>query len=138
MGWAKSMPFASIIPTNPRTHPAQFGKKILRIDRLAKWGFFESAILDFFFCIFQRVLFQILWKTDSCPDFLFFRLETQSNFAQFTELENMQVPSQYLKSLTQITKKWSNDQFSRRFGIDLVWKILSQLSKGLPKIIDTN
>ena len=45
IGWAKSMPFASINPTNPRTHPAQFGKKILRIDRLAKWGFFESDIL---------------------------------------------------------------------------------------------
>ena len=48
-GWVTLMPFASINPTNPRTHPTQFGKKILRIDRLAKWGFFESAILDFFF-----------------------------------------------------------------------------------------
>ena len=49
IGWAKSMPFASINPTNPRTHPAQFGKTMLRIDHLAKWFFFESAILDFFF-----------------------------------------------------------------------------------------
>ena len=48
------MPFASINSTNPRTHPAQFGKKILRIDRLAKWGFFKLAILDFFF---QKIFF---------------------------------------------------------------------------------
>ena len=54
IGWAKSIPFASINPTNPRTHPAQFCKEILRIDRLAKWGFFEAAILNFFF---QRNIF---------------------------------------------------------------------------------
>ena len=61
IGWTKSMPFASINPTNPRTHPAQFGKKILRIDHLAKWGFFESAILDFCFRFF--FLFCLIpWK----------------------------------------------------------------------------
>ena len=60
--WAKSMPFASINSTNPRTHPAQFGKKILRIDRLAKWGFFESAILDFFFQKKKFFFCLIPWK----------------------------------------------------------------------------
>ena len=60
--WAKSMPFASINSTNPRTHPAQFGKKILRIDRLAKWGFFESAILDFFFSKKKIFFCLIPWK----------------------------------------------------------------------------
>ena len=62
MGWTKSMPFASINSTNPRTHPAQFGKKILRIDRLAKWGFFESAILDFFFRKKKIFFCLIPWK----------------------------------------------------------------------------
>ena len=49
IGWATSMPFASINPTNPRTDPWNFHKKILRIDRVEKWPFFESAILIFFF-----------------------------------------------------------------------------------------
>ena len=48
IGWAKSMPFASINPNNPRTDPWNFHKKILRIDRVEKWPFFESAILNFF------------------------------------------------------------------------------------------
>ena len=42
------MPFASINPTSPRTDPWNFHKKILRIDRVEKWPFFESAILNFF------------------------------------------------------------------------------------------
>jgi hypothetical protein len=47
MGWAKSMPFASINPTNPRTNPWNFHEKILRIGGAGKWGFFEAAILNF-------------------------------------------------------------------------------------------
>ena len=47
IGWAPTMPFASINPTNPRTDPWNFHKKILRIDRVEKWTFFESAILNF-------------------------------------------------------------------------------------------
>jgi hypothetical protein len=49
IGWARPVPFASINSTNPRTNPWIFHEKILRIDRLAKWGLFESAILNFFF-----------------------------------------------------------------------------------------
>ena len=45
----QSMPFASINPTNPRTNPWNFHKKILRIGDFEKWPFFESAILNFFF-----------------------------------------------------------------------------------------
>ena len=43
------MPFASIYSTDPRTNPAQFCEKILRIDGFEKRSFFESDILDFFF-----------------------------------------------------------------------------------------
>ena len=43
------MLFASNNPTNPRTDPWNFHKKILRIDRVEKWPIFESAILIFFF-----------------------------------------------------------------------------------------
>ena len=39
MGWAKSMPFASINPTNPRTNPWNFHEKILRIDEALKMTF---------------------------------------------------------------------------------------------------
>ena len=47
IGWAKSMPFTSINPTNPRTDPWNFHEKILRIGGAGKWGFFEAAILNF-------------------------------------------------------------------------------------------
>ena len=43
------MPFASINPSNPRTNPWNFHKKILRIGDFEKCTFFESAILNFFF-----------------------------------------------------------------------------------------
>ena len=45
--WATPIPFASINPTNPRTNPWNFHEKILRIGGAGKWGFFESAILNF-------------------------------------------------------------------------------------------
>ena len=51
IGWATSMPFASINPTNPRTNPWNFHKKILRIGDFEKRPFWKSAILDFFFCL---------------------------------------------------------------------------------------
>ena len=57
IGWATSMPFASINPTNIRTNLWKFHGKILRIGGAGKWGFFEAAILTFlsrpfwiFFC----------------------------------------------------------------------------------------
>ena len=49
IGWDKSMPFALINPSNPRTNPWNFHKKILRIGDFEKCTFFESAILIFFF-----------------------------------------------------------------------------------------
>ena len=52
------MPFASTNPTNPRTNPWNFHKKILRIGGVGKSAFFKSAILNsiffqknFFFCL---------------------------------------------------------------------------------------
>ena len=46
------MPFTSINPTNPRTNPWNFHKKILRIGGAGKRGFLESAILIFFWFFF--------------------------------------------------------------------------------------
>ena len=67
IGWAPSMPFALINPTNPRTDPWNFHKKILRIGDFEKCTFFESAILNFFFrkknfffCFFPMKISQIL------------------------------------------------------------------------------
>ena len=42
------MPFASFNPTNLRTNPLNFHKKISRIGDFENLSFFESAILDFF------------------------------------------------------------------------------------------
>ena len=52
IGWATSMPFASINPTDPRTNPQKFYKRILRIGDFEKLSFFKAAILNFFFIIF--------------------------------------------------------------------------------------
>ena len=48
IGWAKSMPFASFNPTNPRTNPWNFGGICSAFDEVEKLSFFESAILNFF------------------------------------------------------------------------------------------
>ena len=53
LGWATSMPFASINPTNPRTNLQKNLEKILRIGRIEKliffWvGHFEFLFLQFF------------------------------------------------------------------------------------------
>ena len=48
--WAISMPVASFNPTNPKTNPWSFHKIILRIGDFEKWPFFESTILNIFFC----------------------------------------------------------------------------------------
>ena len=45
IGWATSMPFASINPTNQRTNPWNFDNIFLRIGDFEKLSFFESAIL---------------------------------------------------------------------------------------------
>ena len=45
-GWATSMPFASINPTNPRLNAWNFWKKTLRIGGIEKLSFYESAILE--------------------------------------------------------------------------------------------
>ena len=49
IGWATSMPFASINSTNPRTNLWNFCEKFLRIGDFEKHCFFESAILNFIF-----------------------------------------------------------------------------------------
>jgi hypothetical protein len=43
------MHFTSINSTKPRKNPWKFHEKILRIGGAGNWGFFESAILIFFF-----------------------------------------------------------------------------------------
>ena len=47
MGWAKSMPFASINSTNPRTNPWNFHEKILRIDEARKWLLFSFLVFGY-------------------------------------------------------------------------------------------
>ena len=81
VGWAMSMPFASINSTNPRTNPWNFHKKILRISGAGKWLFFRRPLWFFFllylikkakgfhmkhhfFCTMDG-LFRILEKTSS-------------------------------------------------------------------------
>ena len=56
------MAFASINPTNPRTPPWNFCKKILRIGGAGKRAFFKSAILNFFFQIFFFAFVFFQWK----------------------------------------------------------------------------
>jgi hypothetical protein len=76
IGWDKSMPFASINPTNPRTNPWNFHKQILRIGDFEKCTFFESAILNFFFqkkkfffAFFQWKLVKVYWLARMAQNF---------------------------------------------------------------------
>ena len=62
ISWATPMPFASINSTNPRTNPWNFHEKILRIGGAGKWGFFESAILKFFFQKKKKNFASSQWK----------------------------------------------------------------------------
>ena len=55
IGWATSMPFASINPTNPWN----FHKKILRIGNFEKWPFWKSGHFEFFFASFSWKSVQI-------------------------------------------------------------------------------
>ena len=58
IGWATSMPFASINPTNPRTNPWNFWKKILRIGGAGKLTF--CLVFSFFvfgYWVFQKKIF---------------------------------------------------------------------------------
>ena len=59
---AKSMPFASINCTNPRTNPWHFHKKILKIGNLKKTQFFWVAILNFFFFKKKKYFASSPWK----------------------------------------------------------------------------
>ena len=63
------MPFASINPTNPRTDPRNFHKKILRIDRVEKLPFFWVGHFEFFlqkknisFASFQWKHVKVYWS----------------------------------------------------------------------------
>ena len=42
------MPFASICPTDPRTNPAQFREKLLKIDGFEKHVFLSRTVWNFF------------------------------------------------------------------------------------------
>ena len=68
--WAKSMPFASSNPTNPRTNLRNFREKILRIGDFKKWAFFESAILNFFF---EKKKFFLLHSHENRPKFIWLK-----------------------------------------------------------------
>ena len=63
VGWATSMPFASINPNNPRTNPWNFHKKILRTVDFEKRRFWKSAILDFFFLKKNKKFAWSPWKS---------------------------------------------------------------------------
>ena len=53
-GWATSMPFASINPTNLRTNPWNFWKEILRIGDFEKTQFFWVGHFGFFLLHFHE------------------------------------------------------------------------------------
>ena len=59
IGWDKSMPFASINPSNPRTNPWNFHKKILRIGDFEKCTFLSRPFW-IFFCFFPMKISQSL------------------------------------------------------------------------------
>ena len=55
IGWALSMPFASINPTKPRTNLWNFREKILSIGDFEKRPFWKISHFEFFFWKFVQV-----------------------------------------------------------------------------------
>ena len=121
-GWVSSMPFASINPTNPRTHPAQFRKKLLRIDRLAKWGFFESAILNFFFSTKKFFFCFIPWKVVKASWIARMgrNFDYYSGFQPFRTWANTYAQDCTGKSFSEaLILASTNPQYEKRLFIDL-------------------
>ena len=70
IGWAKSMPFTSINPTNPKTNPWNFGGNCSAFGDVEKLSFFESAILIIFFFAFIPIeISHNLWDTKEGTNF---------------------------------------------------------------------
>ena len=59
MGWATSMPFASINTTHPRNNKWNFGEKKLRLVAFENLSYFESTILIFGFVLFRFIPMKI-------------------------------------------------------------------------------
>ena len=70
IGWTTSMPFTSINPTNPRTNPWNFWKKILRIGGIEKLSFLSQPF-DFFFKSVQ--IYRVDWMGQNFDVFLAMR-----------------------------------------------------------------
>ena len=64
IGYATSMPFASINPTNPRTNPWNFGGNCSAFGEVEKLSFFESAILNFFCFIPMKISHKLCVRMD--------------------------------------------------------------------------
>ena len=60
IGWATSMPFASINPTNPRTNLKNFLEKISRFGNFEKWPFWK---IGHFFCFILMKISANLYGT---------------------------------------------------------------------------
>ena len=117
IGWATTMPFTSINPTNPRTNPWKFHEKILRIGGAGKWGFLSRP---FWISLFQKKITFcfILMKTSSpfiwgiiyfCTMDSFFRISEKTS----SELMNTTVFQPYYTLLN----RWAYYLFYRKMEI---------------------
>ena len=61
--WARSMPFASCNPTNPRTNLWNFHEKFLRIGDFEKWPFLKNGHFGYFFKKKNFFFASFSWKS---------------------------------------------------------------------------
>ena len=69
IGWAISMPFATINSTNPRTNPWNFHKKFWELVILKNALFLSLPFWIFFFAFFQRNLVIVYWLARMAQNF---------------------------------------------------------------------
>ena len=104
IGWATSMPFASFNPTNPRTNPVDFHKKLLRVCDFEKYLFLSRP---FCFVFSKKKIALSPWKLVTN-----YVLEWMGlNFYAYDGLQPKTTPPKHF-SRQCTTKHWKDRSFT--------------------------
>ena len=142
IGEATSMPFTSFNPTNPRTNPWNFHKKIFRIGDFEKRTFFESAIFNFnfqkkyfFFASFPLKSVKSSWITSIGRNFYDYRglhpkITPPKHFSW--ECTNAMFPYLWYWSKLDYLLFWTARIFASQIAMLLVWTIRLDVKVAMP------
>jgi hypothetical protein len=88
IGWVTLMPFASINPTNPRTNLWNLATIAQLLGVVERLSFFESAILNLFFCFILIQISHNLWDTKNFFEILMITLISSKNLGGDRNMNN--------------------------------------------------